>query len=395
MLSLFKRNQRAAAPSSPEERAASQTDESWAALSSGLSGPLSAAAAEELAAVAACITLISDSLASVPALLYSVRPDGVKTELEPPLWLRQPNYWQSWPELVAFLVRQVLLHGAAYCQVVEDKAGAVYELRPWPSTWVSMTVHNGRAKYAITDSEGMYGAAGRQWRLLGDEMLVLSDAQNVPCRAVSRLQRARSVFTHAQAAEEASAGLLANGARPSGVLTTAGKLDPESRRNLAAQLKSSFTGRQAGGVLLLDQGKDFKSLSLSSSADQQLLESRRLSTEQICSVFGVPPVMIGVVDKANYSNSVALQQAFCTWTLLPWARKIEAAFNASVVSASQRLELDLSGLMRADYAARWTANKAAVDAGILSVNDVRELEGFNPVEGGDVPRTFNQAGTEV
>jgi hypothetical protein len=66
-----------------------------------------------------------------------------------------------------------------------------------------------------------------------------------------------------------------------------------------------------------------------------------------------------------------------------------------VLPADQRLELDLSGLMRADYAARWTANKAAVDAGILSVNDVRLQEGFNPVEGCDKPRTFNQAGTEV
>ena len=374
--------------------ARSATDESWQALSPA-TGTVTATSAEELAAVTACVSLIADSLASVPAYVYRTAPDGVRTELPAPVWMDSPCYWLSWPALISYMVRQCLLYGVAYVQVVENKQGQVVELRPWPSTWVSMTVAGGKVRYQVSDAEGMYGAAGRQWRMLGDEMLVMTDAQNVPCRAVSRLQRARAVFSHAKAAEEASAGLLANGARPSGVLTAQGKLDAESRRNLASQLKSSFTGRASGGVLLLDQGKDFKALSLSSAADQQLLESRRLSTEQICSVFGVPPVMIGVLDRANYSNSTALQQAFCTWTLLPWARRIEAEFASSVLPADQRLELDLSGLMRADYAARWTANKAAVDAGILSVNDVRQMEGFNPVPSGDVPRTFNQAGTGI
>ena len=391
MFGLFKTS-RAAAPALVEERA-SQTDESWQALSSGLSGPMTAAAAEELAAVTACVTLISEALASVPALLYSVSPDGVRNELPQPDWLQKPNYWQTWPQFLAYLVRQCLLSGVAYAQVVERKDGTVYELRPWPSSWVSLTVANGRARYLVSDAEGMYGAAGRQYRILGDEMLVLTDAQNVPCRAVSRLQRARAVFSHAQAAEEAAGASLSNGCKPSGVLTAQGKLDPESRKNLAQQLKASFSGKASGGVLLLDQGKTFQALSLSSAADQQLLESRRLSTQMVCAVFGVPTTMIGIMDQANYSNSVALEQSFCTHTLLPLARKVEAAFNASVLSASQRLEIDLSGLARADYAARWTANKAAVDAGILSVNDVRELEGFNPVPGGDMPRTFNQAGT--
>ncbi len=393
MFGLFKRKEDVTLPMGKvEERSA--TDESWQALSPAV-GAVSAASAEELAAVTACVSLIADSLASVPALLYKVRPDGLKTELEPPLWLMKPNVWQTWPQFLSFVVRQCLLHGQAFVQVVENDDGGVYELRPWPSTWVSMTVANGKARYAVTDSEGFYGAAGRQWQILSDEMLTLTDAQNVPCRAVSRLQRARAVFAHAQAAEEAAGASLANGARPSGVLTSKGRLDPQSRANLAGQLKASFTGKQAGGVLILDGEKDFKAISLNTAADQQMLESRRLSTEQVCEVFNVPPVMIGVMDKANYSNSLALQQAFCTWTLLPWARKIEAAFNASVVSASQRLEIDLSGLMRADYAARWAANKAAVDAGILTPNEVRELDGFNPVEGGDICRTFNQAGTEV
>jgi hypothetical protein len=35
--------------------------------------------------------------------------------------------------------------------------------------------------------------------------------------------------------------------------------------------------------------------------------------------------------------------------------------------------------MRGDYAARWAANVAAVQAGILLPDEVREIEGFNPL----------------
>ena len=340
MLSLFRREKKAAAPAKVEERQAVQ-DDSWEALSSGLSGPLTAAAAEELAAVTACVDLIANSLASVPAYVYAVGPDGVRTELPMPAWMQAPCYWLTWPALIAYMVRQCLLHGVAYAQVVEDGQGHVVELRPWPSAWVSMTVANGKVRYQVSDAEGMYGAAGRTWRILGDEMLVMTDAQNVPCRAVSRLQRARAVFAHAQAAEEAAGASLANGARPSGVLTAQGKLDSESRRNLASQLKASFSGKASGGVLLLDQGKDFKAISLSSAADQQLLESRRLSTEQICSIFGVAPVMIGVMDKANYSNSTALQQACPAASLLHMdasALGKEDRSRIQCLSASRRSE---------------------------------------------------------
>jgi phage portal protein BeeE len=74
------------------------------------------------------------------------------------------------------------------------------------------------------------------------------------------------------------------------------------------------------------------------------------------------------------------------FTLAPWARKVEAEFARSVFSdpsGAYRLDLDLSGLMRGDYAARWVANCAAVQAGILTVNDVRFLEGWNPLPDGD------------
>ena len=72
---------------------------------------------------------------------------------------------------------------------------------------------------------------------------------------------------------------------------------------------------------------------------------------------------------------------FAQFSLAPWAKKIEAEFSRSVfgsASADCSLEIDLSGLMRGDYPARWAAYAVAVQKGILDPNEVREAEGYNP-----------------
>ena len=57
----------------------------------------------------------------------------------------------------------------------------------------------------------------------------------------------------------------------------------------------------------------------------------------------------------------------------------------AVLGPGYRLEIDLSGIMRGDYAARWAAHKIAVEAGILTRDEVRQVEGYNARGDGDRP----------
>ncbi len=68
---------------------------------------------------------------------------------------------------------------------------------------------------------------------------------------------------------------------------------------------------------------------------------------------------------------------------MPWARKIEAEFGRSVFSDPVwfHIEIDLSGRTRGDYATRWQANVAAVNAKILTADEVRAQEGYGPASG--------------
>ena len=91
---------------------------------------------------------------------------------------------------------------------------------------------------------------------------------------------------------------------------------------------------------------------------------------------------MGDLSHGTFTNSETAGRWFAQFTLAPWAKRIEAAFQRDVFadpSGATHMEIDLSGLMRGSYVERWQAQTAAVQAGILTPDEVREQEGFNPL----------------
>lgn len=48
------------------------------------------------------------------------------------------------------------------------------------------------------------------------------------------------------------------------------------------------------------------------------------------------------------------------------------------------IDFDLSGMLRGDPETRWASHKIAIETGVLTPDEVREIEGFNP-RGEDQP----------
>jgi HK97 family phage portal protein len=169
---------------------------------------------------------------------------------------------------------------------------------------------------------------------------------------------------------------------PSGSIELAQKLAPDVFQNLAEKFRKAFAGpTKAACVLVLDQGMQFKKISIDPES-AQFLESRRFSVEEIARLYGVPPPVAGDLSHGSFANVEHLIRWFAIATLTPWARKIEAEFSKSVFSASTRgsrsLELDLSGLLRGAPTERWQAWEIAARNNILDVNEIREAEGWGP-----------------
>ena len=345
--------------------------------------PVNAALAENLATVCACVGAVSSGLASLPAYVY--RRDGA-SRVEAPTHpvsrlIRQPNPRQTWPDFIEWLISSALLHGNALAAIEYDGAGRPVALLPVPWNAVQpIMLPSGRLAFDVVTHRTVGGGAGMPRRYLAGEVLHLKDRTDDSWLGRSRISRAAGVMSAAIGLQTYSAALWDNAATPSGIVTLPPNVTRAQKDAIEAYLFARNQGaNNAKNVLFVDRDTTWQSVSVSPE-DAEVLASRRFSGEELARVFGVPPPIIGDLSHGTFTNSETAGRWFAQFTLAPWARKIEAEFARSVFGdGAAHLEIDLSGLMRGDYAARWTANVAAVQAGILLPNEVRDAEGYNPL----------------
>lgn len=352
---------------------------------------VNARTAENLSTVLACVNAIGTAIASLPAYIYRLADTGREEDAAHPLarLIRNgPNERQTWPDFVEWLMASTLLRGNGLAEIKTDMRGRVVGLVPIPWDYVAVQMlPSGRLAYDIVEVINLYGATGRPRRLLEGEVLHLRDRSDDGHIGRSRLSRAGAVVGAALSVQEFAGALYDNGINPSGALEVEGKLSPDALKRLAAVFKEAFAGPdKAAKALVLDQGVKWKQISVSPE-DAELLASRKFTVEELARLYGVPPPLVQDYSKNTFTNAETAGRWFAQFTLQPWIRKLETEFARSVFSETSRatheLEIDLSGMMRGDYAARWAAHKIAVESEILTVDEVREVEGWNPRKGGD------------
>jgi HK97 family phage portal protein len=338
--------------------------------------------AENLSTTTACINAIASTLASLPAYVYRTTDGGREMDPAHPVakLIRRPNDWQTWGDWIELAMSQVLLYGNALSMIETDEAGQPTALIPVPWQNVSLQLNqSNRLVYTVIAYQAPFGGVGTPRRLLQDEVFHLKDRGDFPFLGRSRISRAPEVIGNAVALQEFSGAQWRNGVTPAGAIQMEGSMTPEQFGRLRDQFNSIYSGaHNARKVMILDNRATWQTLSVSPE-DAEILASRRYSVEELSRLFGVPGPIIGDLSHGTFTNSETAGRWFAMFTLMPWARKIEAEFQRSVfTNATRHLEIDLSGLQRGSYAERWQANVAAVQAGILTANEVREQEGYNP-----------------
>lgn len=141
-----------------ERRAYNAKDPSWnhPLLAGGGSSP---ARAESLSAVYACVSAISETIASLPLILYKrTADDGREPAPEHPLYRvlhDQPNELQTALEFREMMQAITLLRGNAHAEIVRGSDGQVIELRPiLPGSISTLQLDNGNIAYDVSDAKG-------------------------------------------------------------------------------------------------------------------------------------------------------------------------------------------------------------------------------------------------
>lgn len=181
--------------------------------------------------------------------------------------------------------------------------------------------------------------------------------------------------------------LLQNSARPSGalVLKDGEGLTDENYSRLKAQIEEQYQGSaNAGRPMLLEGGLDWKSMGLSPS-DMGIIESKYASARDVCLAFGVPPQLLGIPGDNTYSNYAEARLAFWEDTVIPLVQHIASDWSnwlgPMFGDVELRPDMDQIPAIADKRMTLWEMADKSTD---LTINERRELKGFEPIEGGDV-----------
>ena len=204
---------------------------------------------------------------------------------------------------------------------------------------------------------------------------------------LSPIGLAKQTIGAALATEKFGAQFFGNGAKPSGILTAGGQLKPEQREAMRQSFQSSTSGANAQRPVLLENGVTWQALSIPQN-DAQFIDTQKLSVSQLARIYGVPLHLVQDLERATNNNIEQQALEFVMYCLRPWAVRWEQELNRKLFSGTDCfVEHSMEGLLRGDFKSRMEGYQALFNIGAISVNDIRELENWNPIaveEGGDL-----------
>src|SRR4030042_1169722 len=345
--------------------------------------------AMQLTAVYACVSLLSETFASLPAILYRRLDQGKERAIEHPLYsvlhdIANPE--QTSADFRSTMMAHILLWGHCYAEISRNGAGAVKALWPITPTRVRPFRNSRNAlMYQITlPNDPSSGAGSSTQNLSADRVLHVSGLLGL-----SPIGQAREALGLTMAAEEYGARFFSNDSTPGGVLEHPGQLSPEAQERLRTTVENQTRGlSNKHRLMILEEGMKWTAIGLPPE-DSQFLETRKFQVSEIARIFRVPPHMIGDVERSTSWGTGIEQQniGFVVYSLRSWLVRWEQEGNNTRLSEEERknyfVEYLVDGLLRGDITSRYRAYSIARQNGWMNGNEIRDLENQNQAKGLD------------
>jgi HK97 family phage portal protein len=358
--------------------------------------------AMKYSAVFACVRVLSETLASMPAKTYKKDKNGDKKDANDIAISDIFNYAAN-DEMTPFNFKEscmssLCLGGNAFALKMKNSIGETVGLYPvdWENVRIERDKLTNQLVYIIKDGSK-------------ENKYTRQDIFHIPGLSLNGVTGLTPIGYAARAIE---LGLMyegfgisfyRNGANPSGILEHPGVLGEEALNNLKKDFAERYTGlRNTGKPIILEEGMQYKPITVT-QADAQFLESRKFQAEDVARIFRVPLHLIQNLDRATNNNIEHQSLEFVMYTMLPWFKRWEENINMQLLTPEQRragyfVEFKLDALLRGDAKSRAEAYSQGRNWGWLSVNDIRRLENMNSIENGDVylqPLNMVEAGTKI
>ena len=290
------------------------------------------------------------------------------------------NSFYSSYEFKSWLTRSMMLWGNAFALISRwgDEVRELIPVRPWDMTMLP------------DPKGGWYYRSGEY----GD--VAPKDILHLRMPTYGRMLWGDSPITLGRKA--ISLGLeQENAGRSAFAMPGLGKIAITTKETMGGEavkkMQTAFINAHSGpeGMLrpiVVQNESDIKQVG-QSLTDQDWIAARNFSIHQVAQLYGVPPMLLytmqtdtsvgQVADQARQYVDQCLSQYTSTWAA-------ELAFKllpSGIDGEKYRFSFDTTQLVRGTFTEQMTALQTAVQTGVMTRNEAREMMGFPPIEGGD------------
>ena len=334
-----------------------------------------------LTAVWCAIRLLAESVSSLPISVYTKQANGDKLEdTKSPIYKLvkfKPNYYQNKITFFEFIMLSICTEGNSYVQIVRNNSGTPVQLICLDPSNVTVVVNNNELFYQIDGGSVLDSSDVLHFKTITDDGVT----------GLSPIDQCAKALNWGVSLEEFGSTFFSNGAKPSSILQTDRALSDTALQRLKSSFNNNYAKlKNSNSTIVLEEGLTFKPISISPE-QAQFLSSRQFSIEEVARIFNVPPHMLKDLSKSSFNNIEMQSQEFVTYTLMPYLTRIEQEMNLKLFRTNELgktfVEFNVNGLLRGDVKSRTEAYKTAITNGYMSINEVRQKENMNSIEGGD------------
>lgn len=339
----------------------------------------------QLSTVWAAIDKKASTVASLPLFVFARLPNGQK-ELARTTRLWQvlhdsPNRRMAPFDFWRAMLLNYELRGNAYARIDRDPGtGEAIALWPMAADQVALTV--------LDDGSEVY-----EYRI-GSDVAVLAAANVLHLRnlgngtiGADKLAFMRASTDEAAKAITSASTVWGTSGKPTGALMLDHILEPEQRARLLANFADMAQGNMSR-LFLLEASMKYQQISITPE-QQQLLESRKFSVEELCRWIDVPPPLVyssaGITLGSNLEQLIT--DGWYKLSIRPILVLIEQSLRMRVMTPRQRamfdVEWSLDALLRANPKDRYDLYSRAAQNGLMTRNEIRQLENLVPMDGAD------------
>lgn len=300
-----------------------------------------------------------------------------------PAVLMAPNPDEDRVATIAAWTADLLDHGNAVGLIDgwERDGTAASSVTPWPARDVAVERVNGQVVYRFAyNGQVVYEAPASQ----------VFHAKGVldhpgALRGMGILEAGMSTVTRTAAQDTYATNAFLNGT-PSGLLRIkdpdlqAGSPDDPAGYATAHGIKKTWQeNMRTGDIAVLSDLVDFTPLGWTPT-DAQMIEARQMSIVDIANLFNIDPYWLGSSQtSAPYQNVQDAAVQLVRFTLGPWITALEAQLSR-LLTRGHEARFNRDTILREQRAARVTTELALLQAGVVTVDEVRAWEGLLPLE---------------